>query len=83
MFKSSYKKSLLFLIFVLFLGKVLFTFYEFYNKLPEDHITKVRTQVNYILFDYNKAQDLKKKIWPTNRKRTNANQWFFIRKNGL
>jgi len=62
MFKSSYKKSLLFLIFVLFLGKVLFTFYEFYNKLPEDHITKVRSQVNYILFDYNKAQDLNKKF---------------------
>ncbi len=74
LFKLPSKKSTLLFLVVLFLGKVLFSFYEFYHKIPEDQIAKFRSQMNYILFDYKKSQDINKRFGqPIEREQTLIN----------
>jgi len=80
LFKLPSKKSTLLFLVILFLGKMLFSFYEFYHKIPEDQITKVRSQQNYILFDYNKAQELNKRFGQPIEKEQTLINGFLIEK---
>ncbi|GIX40793.1 MAG: hypothetical protein KatS3mg129_0526 [Leptospiraceae bacterium] len=58
---KKYKTQLIIIVGILFIGKILFSFYKFTFQLPENYLENIRKEGNYIILTYKKS-----KLWYQN-----------------